>query len=137
MKDSVEGIVIEVNDEIAKVKLNRHNSCSSCGMCQGADAVVLDAPNTLDSKPGQKVILEIKETNMFKAACIIFILPLIAVAAGLFIGYYISSVFGISNILPMIIGAVVFGLLAGMVVKRFDKSLELSGDKPKIAKLIK
>jgi sigma-E factor negative regulatory protein RseC len=138
MRDLVEGIVIEANAEIAKVKLNRHNSCSSCGLCRGADAEVLDVQNILDTKPGQRVILEFKEVNMLKAAVIIFALPLIAIMAGLLLGYYFSLVFEISIILSMTIGAVFFGLLAVLVIKHFDKFLQSSAaDMTKIVKLIR
>lgn len=136
MRDIIEGIVIEVNAEIAKVKLSRHNSCSSCGLCPGADAVVLHATNILNTKPGQRVMLELKEANMLKAAFTIFILPLIAVVAGLYLGYYISTVFEILDILPITIGVVVFGLLAVLAIKQLDKSLGASAHMPKIIRVI-
>lgn len=136
MKDSIEGVVIEVNAEIAKVRLSRHSNCSHCGMCQGADAVVLDAPKPHDMKPGQRVILEIKDSNMLKAAFTVFILPLIAIAVGIYLGYFFSSIFNILDILPIIICVVVFGLAAILAIKRLDMSLQTSGDKPKIVKVI-
>jgi sigma-E factor negative regulatory protein RseC len=137
MKESIEGVVIEVNAEIAKVKINRHGDCSNCGLCQGDDALILDAPNTLDTKPGQRVILEIKEGNMLKAAFAVYILPLMAVAGGICLGYFFSSIFKISNVLPMTIGGFVFGMVAVIVIKRLEKSLQAAPDMPKIAKVIK
>jgi len=112
MKDSIEGVVIGVIAEIAKVKINRHSDCSNCGLCPGEDAMVLDALNTLDTKPGQRVILEIKEKNI------------------------LASIFKIADILPMTIGGVVFGLLAILAIKRLDISLQSATEMPEIVKII-
>lgn len=137
MKDSIEGIVIEVNAEIAKVKINRHSDCSNCGLCQGEDALIIDAPNSFNTKPGQRVILEIKEKNMLKAAFAVYILPLIMVAGGIYLGYFFSSIFKISNVLPMTIGGVVFGLVAVLVIKKIETVLQSATDMPEIVKIIK
>ena len=119
------------------MKISRHSDCSNCGLCPGEDALVLDAPNTLDTKPGQRVILEIKEGNMLKAAFSVYILPLVAVAGGIFLGYFFSSFFKTSEVLPMTIGGVVFGLVAVLAIKRLDRSLQSATDMPKIIKVIK
>ncbi len=136
MKDSIEGVVIGVIAEIAKVKINRHSDCSNCGLCPGEDAMVLDALNTLDTKPGQRVILEIKEKNILKAAFAVYILPLVAVAGGIYLGYFLASIFKIADILPMTIGGVVFGLLAILAIKRLDISLQSATEMPEIVKII-
>jgi len=137
MKESIEGIVIEVNAEIAKVKISRHGECSNCGLCPGEDAMILDAPNTMGTKPGHKVLLEIKEGNMLKAAFAVYILPLIAIASGIYLGFLFSSIFKISEVLPMTIGGFVSALAAVLVIKRLDISLQSATDMPKIIEVIK
>jgi sigma-E factor negative regulatory protein RseC len=136
MKENVEGVVIEVNAEMAKVKLSRHSDCSHCGMCQGADAVILEAPNTYNTKPGQRVILETKESNMFKAALIVFLLPLIAVVGGIYSGYLLSSILKVLYVVPIILCVGLFGTAALLAIKRLDTFLQLSGDMPKIVAVI-
>jgi sigma-E factor negative regulatory protein RseC len=136
MKDSIEGVVIEVTSAIARVKINRHSDCSNCGLCPGEDAMVLEALNTLNTKPGQRVILEVKEKNMLMAAFAVYILPLIAVAGGIYLGYFFASIFKIADVLPMTIGGVVFGSLAILAIKRLDISLQSATEMPEIVKLI-
>lgn len=137
MKESIEGVVIEVNAGLAKVKINRHSDCSNCGLCPGEDALILDTPNTLDTTPGQRVLIEIQEVNMLKAAFYVYILPLLAVAGGIFLGPLYSSLFHTSEALPMTIGGFVFGLGAVLAIKRLDISLQSASDLPKMIKVIK
>lgn len=137
MKELIEGIVIEVNAELAKVKISRHSDCSNCGLCPGEDALVLDTPTTPDTKPGQKVLLEVKERNMLMAAFFVYILPLVAVAVGISLGYFFSTLFNTTRVLPMTLGGFVFAILAVLVIKRFDISLQSATNMPKIIKIIK
>jgi sigma-E factor negative regulatory protein RseC len=135
MKEKIEGIVLEVKDEIAKVKISRHSECSNCGACPGDNAMILNASDPIGTKVGQHVEIEPKETNMIKAAFVVYVLPLIAVSGGIYLGYYVSSVLNISRILPMIIGGLVLGLLAILAIKRLD--LALVDEMPTIIKVIK
>ena len=57
-----EGIVLECLDQgMAKVKTSRHNDCENCGACPGNSAIVLQARNPLKARPGQRVLVEVKE----------------------------------------------------------------------------
>ncbi|MBP1765422.1 MAG: positive regulator of sigma RseC/MucC [Firmicutes bacterium] len=82
MEKQQEGIVIETRGDMARVKTSRHNDCENCGACPGNSAIVLDARNPLDAKIGQRVVIEIQEVNMLKAAFIVYVLPLLAAFAG-------------------------------------------------------
>lgn len=137
MKEMIEGIVIDVNSGLAKVKISRHSDCSNCGLCPGEDALVLDTPATPDTKPGQKVLLEVKERNMLMAAFFVYILPLIAVTGGISLGYFFSTFFNTARVLPMTLGGLIFAVLAVLAIKRFDISLQSATDMPKIIKIIK
>lgn len=136
MKETIEGVVIDVTAQIAKVKISRHSDCSHCGLCPGEDALVLDAPAILDTKPGQRVLLELKDGNMLMAAFSVYILPLIAIAGGIFLGFSVSSFLHTSVALPMTIGGLVFGLVAILLIKRLDLSLQSATDMPRIIKVL-
>lgn len=135
MKEKIEGIVLEVNNEIAKVKISRHSECSNCGACPGDNAMILNASNPIGTKVGQLVEIEPKESNMLKAAFFVYVLPLIAVSGGIYLGYILSSVLNISRLLPMIVGGLVLGLIAILAMKQLD--LALVDDMPTIIKVIK
>jgi len=86
-----EGVVLSVENGLAKVKTSRHNDCENCGSCPGNAAIVLDARNPLGAKPGQRVLIEIKEAEMLKSAFIVYMLPLIAIFAGATLGGYLAE----------------------------------------------
>lgn len=135
MEKMVEGVVIETNDGTAKVRCSIHSDCESCGICPGNNAMIIDVVDEVGTETGQRVMVESKQTNMLLAAFTVFIFPLLAVGAGIYLGYYLSPRFMISPVVLMILGGLIFGLSALYIVKRMDKSMQ--SEKPVIIKTIK
>lgn len=115
------GIVVEINGEMAKVKATRHGDCENCGSCPGDNAITLDVKNPLSAKLGQKVAFEIPQTNMLQAAFVVYVLPLIAAAAGVIVGSLIANQFGQPLVLFQIIGGIVAFILSLFFVKIYDR----------------
>ncbi|RNC29603.1 MAG: hypothetical protein AWM53_00218 [Candidatus Dichloromethanomonas elyunquensis] len=124
MKKLFEGVVIESNGETAKVRCSIHGDCENCGMCPGSNAMILDVTDKVGASIGEQVFIETKETNMLLAAFTIFLLPMLAIGLGIFLGYYLSSRLMISVKILMISGGLIFGLPAIDTVRRQDKSLQ-------------
>lgn len=122
MKKEEEGMVIEVNGCMAKIKVGRHSECKNCGSCPGDSAMIVDAQNSIDALPGQRVAFEIKELNMLKAAFIVYILPLIAIFIGAVGGDLFAERTGYSIQGFEVLGGVVAFILAVVYIKFFDKS---------------
>lgn len=122
MKNESSGIVIEVKDGMAKVRTSNHGDCANCGACPGAAASVINVKNPIDAKPGQHVLFEIEQTNMLKAAFIVYILPLVGIFLGGLIGTFISNKIGGHLKIFQIGGAVIIFILSLLYVKVFDKS---------------
>lgn len=122
MKKHNEGVVIQIDGTIAKVKANRHGDCKNCGACPGDNATVLDVENSLGAKPGQRVVFEMKETNMLKAAFVVYILPLIAIFLGSIGGLWVAQKLGQPIKIFQIGGAVLGFIVSIAYVKVFDKS---------------
>lgn len=122
MNKESEGVVIEVSGKMAKVKSSRHGDCKNCGACPGDNATVLDVENPLGAKPGQRVVFEIKEENMLKAAFIVYILPLIAIFIGAFLGGWICQKVGGTLRMYQVGGAIIAFILAIIYIKIYDKS---------------
>ena len=117
-----EGIIIEISqNNIAKVKVGRHNECKNCGACPGDSSVVIEAQNLLGAKTGQRVAFQMKETNMLMAAFVVYIAPLIEVTAGVLIGQVIAEKFGFSVRGFQIGGGILAFILSIMNIKIFDK----------------
>ena len=138
MAEDLEGIVIAIEGTLARVKASRHSDCDNCGACPGDSAMVLDARNPLNAVIGQKVLLEIPETGMLKAAFIVYVMPLLASAVGAIAGGAAGT-----NIAPdystagQIIGGLFLFLCSLYAVFRYDRSSKKKASMlPVIVKII-
>lgn len=121
MKETI-GVVLETDAATAKVKINRHGECSNCGACPGDSAMVIDVSNKICAKPGQRVIINMPENNMLKAAFAVYLMPLIAAIIGFSAGTVISTAAGINSTFMQILMTVIFVTVSIVNIKSFDKS---------------
>ncbi len=82
------GIVTEVMDDAAVVKVQRHLACKKCGRCgmlSGADRreMVVEVHNPLSAAVGQKVYLETDDRQAIFVSFMLYIVPLAALVAGI------------------------------------------------------
>lgn len=137
MKKEQEGIVIELNDNIAKVKVARHSHCENCGACPGSNAMIVKAINDIGAREGQKVIFQIKEDGMVKAAFIVYIFPLLLVIAGLMMGSLTAEVINASAVNFQVAGGIVGFMFSIVVIIYYEKVYKCSVNKlPKIIKIL-
>ena len=84
------GIVKKIKDNMAEVEIQRSSacgeSCASCGLCPGQTAVVT-ASNDIHATVGDRVTIDMADKKVLGAAFLVYIVPLIALIAGYFIGY--------------------------------------------------
>jgi len=126
MDKEQEGIVLEVmKGNLAKVKTSRHNDCENCGACPGNSAIILEASNDIGARPGQRVVVEVREINMLKAAFIVYILPLIAVFIGVLTGKGLGEKLGQDPLGFQVLGGVIAFLLSVIYIKYFDSAARL------------
>ena len=117
-----EGLIIEISDNnIAKVKVGRHNECKNCGACPGDNSLVIEAKNPIGAKVGQRISFQMKDTNMLMAAFVVYIVPLIAVVIGVLVGQIIAKKFGYSVRGFQIGGGIITFILSLINIKKFDK----------------
>lgn len=127
MQNQQEGIVLELQGKMAKVKTARHNDCDSCGSCPGNSAMIMDARNPLGATVGQRVMIEIQEVNMLKAAFIVYVLPLIAIFTGALAGYYFYWQTGfLTERFDQVAGGIVAFLLSVWYIKHYDYSARMN-----------
>ncbi len=122
-----EGVVLEVNDGLARIRVGRHSDCISCGACAGAQNVVLEAVNRLGAEPGQRVRFELQEEQVLTGAFVVFILPLLAAGIGGLAGWQFGIIQGMDTLgresltNPIIGGALLFFLLSLFGVRIYDR----------------
>lgn len=132
-----QGLVVEVINEEAKIRVGRHNDCKNCGACPGNDSMIISANNKIGAEPGQRVLFEIKEKNVLKAAFIVFIVPLIALFIGAMLGGFIGEYFAFNTRMLQIVGGVIAFALSVIIVKAFDKATsENVKSKPVIVRIL-
>lgn len=122
MDKQQEGMVIELAGEMARIKTSRHNDCENCGACPGNSAVVLEARNPLGAKVGQRVVIEVQEIGMLKAAFIVYILPLLAIFVGALAGYYLAEYLRQEVLWFEVSGGLIAFVFSILYIKYFDSS---------------
>ena len=80
---------------MAEVVVTRTTACgSNCGNCESCifqSELKTLAKNSIDARPGQKVIIESKSSKIYKAAILVYILPMILMVLGYALGAALSA----------------------------------------------
>jgi sigma-E factor negative regulatory protein RseC len=78
---------------MALVQIDRRQHCNGCTACQtvGENKMQLEAVNRLDARLGDTVEVLIEPRQVIKNSLIVFILPLMMMVAGYFVGVSFSS----------------------------------------------
>jgi sigma-E factor negative regulatory protein RseC len=84
-----EGIVAEVQGNIAKVEILKKSACENCaasGTCHPGDQELMEADNPLGAVKGQKVKVVVAPQLYLKASIILYGIPMAAMVAGAILG---------------------------------------------------
>ena len=125
MKEKFE--VIEVENEIMTLKVNRSGGCHSCKASSGCDTGILANyfdHYTIFNKPlkngvsvGDFVTLEISSSELFSRAFMLYIFPILALFIGSYVGMGISTTTELWQIGFGLIGFITALLLTKYFVK--------------------
>lgn len=137
MEQNEIGYVIEIKEEITRVKLSRHSDCKNCGLCPGAENIVLEVNNPLGAKVGDKVCIETKENKLIKSVYTVYIQPLLLTFIGIFIGNFLSNYINQSKVLFETIFGFIFFIVSIIFIKFEDKKMAQNENSiPTIVKII-
>lgn len=84
-----EGIVAEVEGDIARVEILKKSACEQCsasGVCHPGDQEFMEATNPLGAKKGQKVKVVLAPQVYLKATIILYGIPMTLFIAGAILG---------------------------------------------------
>lgn len=123
------GQIIETSAGKARVKIERHSLCSKCtnnchlaGDNHEREEFEIIVDNVIGAREGQLVKLEMSEESLVVASLIIYLIPLIGVILGYFIGVFFAPLVSLENKESSgIIGSVFFLLLSFLLVRYFDR----------------
>jgi len=88
-----QGYIVGIIDEkTAKLKMQRHSACASCGKCTTTSEkkdIVVEVDNSIGAKLGDRVAVNMESMNVLKAVGIAYIFPLIGLLIGTIGTYYV------------------------------------------------
>jgi sigma-E factor negative regulatory protein RseC len=137
------GIVVGLEGDKAKIKMQRHTACGDCGACQVSEKqlkITLEAENTVGAKTGDFVEVDMETLDFLSAVILVYLFPLISLIVGIFAGYYGVLALGFADKTAQGVGAVI-GILAAaltyLVIRlKEDKLKGMKKYKPSISSII-
>lgn len=117
--------VMETKEDRAHVLVFRQEACGSCsasGACTAKQASDQWIDNTIHAKPGNLVVLEMKEGTYLRSVFLLYVLPLLLFLGGLFLTYALSGK-EVWAFFGGLAGLVIFAGLARLIEKRERKDL--------------
>lgn len=129
-----QGYIIEVVDEkTAKLKMQRHSACASCGKCITSSEkkdILVEVENTIGAKVGDHVEVNMENVKVLKATALAYLIPLVGLLVGTIGTYFILESIGIKSNIEIISALVGFltTFICYFILKKNDKKFKDSKD---------
>jgi sigma-E factor negative regulatory protein RseC len=124
-----QGIVARlIKKNLVEVAFQRSEACAKCRACHdvGENLVGLEAVDELGAKQGDLVEIEIPTAAVIKGSIIVFIVPILFLALGYFIGSGLAGALGWLEGMELI--GIIFGLflmtLSFFLVSWYDRNIQ-------------
>jgi len=136
------GKVVKIKDGQATVELVRNPACGDCCACAMGDdlkQIHITATNSVSAEIDDFVEVSMETDSVLKAAFLVYMIPLFALALGIVGGKYLLTAMGVQSFTDLYAGLLGFGLmvLAFLYVKRRDDQLATDSDYlPKIVRKV-
>jgi sigma-E factor negative regulatory protein RseC len=143
-----EGIVYKLGDTQAKTAWVRTTRSSACESCSSRDACHLDggdaagkemtveAVNLANARVGDRIVLNIKTTNLLKATFLLYVFPILALIAGALLGQTMAGMRGGDPSVWAASTGFLFFSLAFVIIRFADRRLSTDSHyKPVIIKV--
>jgi len=91
---SEQGIIDRISNETAYVRVTKSSACKSCASkdsCHITDRdMIVEVANSLNAREGDRVELSVPEGTFLKLSLLVYIMPVIFLLTGAFLGNYLS-----------------------------------------------
>lgn len=122
MADRIGIVVKKESNQYAQVMTDRKGGCGgcestshSCRSCLSSGKMESHVANPVGAKPGDLVKIHLSTENLYLGAAILYLIPIIGLLIGAFIGAWASTVYALTGAV-VIIGSAAAGLAIGFVV---------------------
>lgn len=120
------GHVVDIKEGKAIVMVKRHDVCGKCGGCgvavSGSGDNYVEAVNVVNAAIGQNVRVAMKTSHVLKASFVVYIVPIIALLAGIWLGQTLEGTFDVLGRFDLILGFV-FLIGSYLLVRGYDKKV--------------
>ena len=103
-------------DNMAEVAVTRSTACGgNCGSCEACifqSELRAVARNRIGARPGQRVVIESRTATVFKAAALVYVMPLVL----FFLGYGLAAALGAGEGLCILVSFLALALGAGLMM---------------------
>lgn len=130
-----QGFIVEIIDEkTAKMQMQRHSACASCGKCAKLSSetqdLVVEVDNRIGAKVGDHVEVSMETVKVMKATMLAYILPLVFLIVGTVVSYFILSAISYKGSIDLISGAcgLVCTAIGYLYLRMNDNKYKDSGD---------
>jgi sigma-E factor negative regulatory protein RseC len=117
------------------------DGCSSHGTCKalgGGKEMEVEALNTALARPGDQVLLTLKDQSLLKLSFLVYMFPVLALILGAALGQKVADFFSIDSEMSSFGLGTLFFALAFVLVRIKDRKLERTGETiPRVARILK
>ncbi|MEG0855229.1 MAG: SoxR reducing system RseC family protein [Terrisporobacter sp.] len=139
-----QGYIIEiVDDRTAKLIMQRHSACASCGKCTKLSSecqdLVVEVDNSIGAKEGDHVEVSMESVKVLKATALAYAVPLVFLLVGTILTYYLLDLIKYSGPIEVISGVVglICTIISYLMLNKNDKKFKDSREYiPRITKII-
>lgn len=139
-----QGFIIDIVDNrTAKMIMQRHSACASCGKCSKLSSecqdLVVEVDNSIGAKKGDRVEVSMESVQVLKATMLAYLVPLIFLLAGTILTYYILDLIKFSGpieVISGVVGLICTGISYLLLRKNDDKFKRSREYIPRITKII-
>ena len=139
-----QGFIIDIVDSrTAKIIMQRHSACASCGKCTKLSSecqdLVVEVDNSIGAKKGDNVEVSMESVNVLKATMLAYLVPLMFLLVGTILTYYILNLIEFSGPIEPISGIVglICTCISYLLLRKNDNKFKESRQYiPKITRII-
>ena len=138
------GVVIKIDATTAWITTTKTSACegcaarSSCTVLGGGKEMEVEAINDIGARVGQNVVLHFQTSPLLKATFLLYVLPILFLILGAFIGDQAAPHFDMDpSTCSVIVGFIFFGVSIKFVKSKGNKLAKKDAYRPKVIRILK